>query len=172
VTPNRNSAANAGRAWHTAPLWLAAGACLATLLYFVSNELWAGAVVSGVGMLAALLAAVSFRTRPLSAGPVAGSIGGPYGNGPYRKTECPPNGRVVATLAEITAMLRALPEKEPGDWSVDWQPFDKQRTEAATAAESGDYAAAIRQYGQAIREIMEQLREHRPTVDPGANPVP
>jgi protein phosphatase len=162
--------ANGGRAWHAAPLWLATLACLATFLYFFSKQLWAGALVSGVGLIAALLAALRLRPRmPGAANLTAGSIGGPYGNGPYRKTDCPPNGRVVATLADIASSLRALPEKEPGDWSVDWQPFDLQRAEAAAAAEAGDHATAIRQYCQAIREIMHQLREHRPTIDKGAD---
>ena len=155
-----------GRAWHIALLLLATGAFLATLIYFLAKQLWVGAIVSGAGMVAALLAAVGLRPRPpASTSPSAGSIGGPYGNGPYRKTECPPNGRVVATLADVAAMLRALPEKEPGNWSVDWQPFDDQRSQAASAAETGDHTAAIRQYCQAIREIMEQLREKRPTHD-------
>jgi PPM family protein phosphatase len=158
-----------GQRWPTAPLWLATGACLATLVYFLVQQAWAGVIVSAMGMMAALLAAISLRPRLRGgASPAVGSLGGPYGNGPYRKTECPPNGRVVATLADITAMLRALPEKEPGNWSVDWQPFDAKRAEAAGAAETGDHENAIRQYCQAIREIMQQLREHRPTIDPGA----
>jgi protein phosphatase len=170
ATPQRNSNARPARTWHTAPLWLATGACLATLIYFLTHQLWAGAIVSGVGMLAALVAAVSLRPRAAGAAvPTAGSIGGPYGNGPYRKTDCPPNGRVVATLAEIAATLRALPEKQPADWSVDWQPFDDRRSQAAAAADSGDHAAAIREYCQAIREMMQQLREHRPTVDSEPN---
>jgi protein phosphatase len=161
------AAGKGGGGWSTAALWLATGACLATLLYFVVNRLWAGAIVSGVGLLASMLAAVSLRPRtPGASNAAAGSIGGPYGNGPYRKTDCPPNGRVVGTLSEIATTLRALPEKEPGNWSVDWQPFDLQRAQAASAAESGDHAAAIRQYCQAIREIMQQVREHRPTIDP------
>jgi hypothetical protein len=143
------------------------------MIYLVTKQLWVGAIVSAVGMLAALLAAISLRPRTANAATLAvGSIGGPYGNGPYRKTECPPNGKVVTTLAEIAATLRELPEKDPGDWSVDWQPFDLQRAAAAAAAEAGDNAQAIRQYCQAIREIMQQVREHRPTVDAEANPLP
>jgi protein phosphatase len=174
VAPYGNGDAKRGRGWHTAPLWLATGACLATLMYFLANQLWAGAIVSGVGMMAALLAAVSLRPRlPGAASPSVGSIGGPYGNGPYRKTDCPPNGRVVATLADIAVMLRALPEKQSSDWAVDWRPFDDKRAEAAAAAETGDHSAAIRQYCQAIREMMQRLREHRPTINPespGPNP--
>ena len=61
--------------------------------------------------------------------------------------------------------LRELPEKEPGEWTVDWQPFDAERAAAAAAAHSSDYMSAVRQYSHAIREIMRELREHRPTVD-------
>jgi protein phosphatase len=155
-----------GGGWNTAPLWLATGACLATLIYFVVNQLWAGVLISAIGMVASMVAAVGLRGRPtVAGGGGVGSLGGPYGNGPYRKTTCPPNGKIVATLAEIATTLRALPEKEPGNWSVDWHPFDLQRAAAAAAAESGDYANAIRQYCQAIREIMQQVREHRPTID-------
>ncbi len=154
------------RGWPTAPFWLATGACLATLLYLVAKELWGGAIVAGVAMVAALLAAVSLRPRPATGGGAAmGSIGGPYGNGPYRKTDCPPNGKVVAMLADVAGLLRALPDKEPGNWSVDFKPFDDQRAQAVLAAESGNHGEAIRQYCQAIREIMQQLREHRPTIE-------
>ena len=73
---------------------------------------------------------------------------------------------MVDALQEIAGKLRELPEKQPGDWTVDWQPFDTQRTEASAAAKNGDYVTAIRGYGKAIHEIMRQLREHRPTVDP------
>jgi PPM family protein phosphatase len=164
--------ANRSARWPTAPFWLATGVCLAALLYFLSKQLWIGVAASGVAMLASVFAAIGLRLRsPAITGATVGSIGGPYGNGPYRKTECPPNARLVKTLAEVTALLRALPEKEPGDWSVDWKPFDDLRAEAATATEAGDHATSIRQYSQAVREMMQQLREHRPTVDPDSNAI-
>jgi len=155
-----------------APLWLATGACLGMLAYCLVKQLWTGAILSGIGVLAAILATLALRTRQNGAACTEiRSIGGPYGNGPYRTTDCPPNGRLVATLADITASLRALPEKEPGDWTLDWKPFDDQRAQAATAAEKGDYQSAIHQYCQAIRKIMKNLREHRPTVDDNSNAV-
>jgi hypothetical protein len=92
-------------------------------------------------------------------------LGGPYGNGPYRKAECAPNGRVVAALEELAAKLRELPEKEPGNWTINWQPFDDERGQAKSAAEKNDFVAAIRQYCHAIRSVMRQFREHRPTID-------
>ena len=87
--------------WPTAPLWVAAGAFLAILGYCVLREYWAAAVGSAVGFLAAVAAGLRVRTSSPSMCPPIQSIGGPYGNGPYRKAKCAPNSQVVATLAEI-----------------------------------------------------------------------
>ena len=168
-TIRRSPPPPAPRAFQTAPLWLAAGASLAVLIYCFINQLWLGAIVSAVAMIVALIGALMSRTMPSATSSTVRPLGGPYGNGPYRKAECPPNGRVVASLADLAARLRDLPEKEPGDWSVNWQPFDEQRAAAAAAAEKGDYVDSIRQYCQAIRDIMKLLREHRPTVDPDSH---
>jgi PPM family protein phosphatase len=148
-----------------APLWIAAGACCGVLAYCMLNELWVGALISVGALAVSVAAAILFRAGIRPGCPVVRPLGGPYGNGPYRKSECQPNGKVVATLADIGVRLRELPEKEPGDWTINWQPFDDERAAAAAAAESGDYLAAVRQYSHAIREIMRELREHRPTVD-------
>jgi hypothetical protein len=94
-----------------------------------------------------------------------GSIGGPYGNGPYRKIQCAPNGKVVATLAEITAKLRAMPAKDACNGKVDWRKFETVTFEAKSATDRGDFESAVRSYSEAIRGIMRQLRDCRPTVD-------
>ena len=161
----------ADRRHQSAPLWVAAGACLAVLVYCLLYQQWVGAIVSAIGMVVSLGAALAFRSNSGVACPPVRPLGGPYGNGPYRKAECPPNGRVVESLAEIAANLRSLPEKEPGDWSIDWQPFDDQRSQAAAAAEKGDYLAAIRQYCRAIHAVMRQLREQRRTADPDSGSI-
>jgi hypothetical protein len=96
------------------------------------------------------------------------SIGGPYGNGPYRKAKCAPNPQVVATLAEIAGKLRDQSNKNHGNRAPDWQSFEAARTEAAALAEKGDHAEAIRRYGAAIRKIMKKFREHGRTTEDGA----
>jgi protein phosphatase len=154
------------RRFQTGPMWFAAGVCLAVLTYCLMNEIWPGAMMAAAALAVALISALACRANSGLACPTVRPLGGPYGNGPYRKAECSPNGRVVESLREIAAKLRELPEKQPGEWTVDWQPFDDQRAQAAAAAESGDHAAAIRGYGQAICDIMRKLREHRPTIDP------
>jgi protein phosphatase len=151
----------------TAPLWIAAGACLGVLTYCLVNEIWPGALIAAIALAVAFLSALVFQTNSNGGGATIKPLGGPYGNGPYRKSTCPPNGRVVDALQEIASKLRELPDRQPGEWTVDWQPFDTQRDKAEAAAKNGDYVGAIRGYGEAIRDIMRQLREHRPTIDPG-----
>jgi protein phosphatase len=156
---------------YAALLWIAAGACLGVIGYCLWHQIWPAAVITAVALAIVVGLAILFRSSALAGSPQVRPLGGPYGNGPYRKAECSPNERVVASLADIAAKLRALPEKDPGEWTVDWQPFDSERASAAAAAEKGDHADAIRQYCHAIREIMRQLREKRPTVDGDSSAV-
>ena len=150
----------------TALLWVAAGACLAIMAYCLAKEFWVGAVGSAVGFLAAVGAGIAFRSSAASTPcPPIGPIGGPYGNGPYRKIHCTPNAKIVATFAEITTKLRDLPDKGTADRKLDWQSFDAARAEAKAAVDKSDYIGAVRHYSAAIRRVMKQLRETRPTID-------
>ncbi len=149
----------------TGPLWVAAGACLAMFAYCVAYQFWAGAIGSGVGLIAAVGAALAFRSSAGTTCPPIGPIGGPYGNGPYRKANCEPNEKVVSTLADVIAKLRDLPENGAGDRKIDWQTCDGLLSEAKAANERGDCVTAVQHYSAAIRRIMKQLRESRPTVD-------
>jgi protein phosphatase len=145
--------------------WIICAVCLAALLFCLANQYWIGATASALGLAGALLTGLAGRAAAGLRCPPVGPLGGPYGNGPYRKTSCEPGRKLVDTLAELATKVRELPEREPGDWKLDWGPFDGRLAEAAAAAESGDRAAAIRQYSQALREIMKQLRERRPSSD-------
>ena len=98
-----------------APLWIAAGACLALLALLPCERDWLGAIASAVGFVRgrrrrlgdSLRATVSVvRPSVRSAGPTATDR--------IAKSECAPNGKVVASLAEIAAKLRDLPDKGPG----------------------------------------------------------
>jgi protein phosphatase len=153
-----------------ASLWVAIGVCMGMLGYFLANRLWTGVVASAVGLVAALIAALSARFRSSSEFAPSRSLGGPYGNGPHRKIDCPPNARVVASLAEIATELRAVPENSAWAADVDWTLFDEAREKAVEASKNSDYVNAIREYGRGIRDVMRQFRERRPTED-GWNPV-
>jgi protein phosphatase len=151
--------------WPTAPLWVAAGAFLAMLAYCLLHEYWPAAVGSAIGLVASLAAGLALRTSGQSDCPPIQSIGGPYGNGPYRKAKCAPNSRVVATLAEIAGKLREQSNKNHGNRAPDWQSFEAAQADAAAAAEKGDHAAAIRLYSAAIRKIMKKFREQGRTTE-------
>jgi hypothetical protein len=110
------------------------------------------------------------RTSSPAVCPPLQSIGGPYGNGPYRKAKCTPNSQVVATLAEIARKLREQSNKNHTNRAPDWQSFEAALAEAAALAEKGDHTEAIRRYSAAIRKIMKKFREHgRSTEDSSAN---
>ncbi len=151
--------------WAIAPLLIAAGVLLGVLAYCWANQFWNGVFASAIGLFFALVVAVAGRSRSATPCPPIRSIGGPYGNGPYRKTQADPDRKFVDVLAEVAARLRNSSEQELKNATIDWQPFDTQRAQAAATAEAGDNAAAIRQYSHAIRNIMVQLRNHRPPPD-------
>lgn len=153
--------------WPTAPLWVAAGAFLAMLAYCLLSQFWLGAVGSGIGFVAAVAAGIALRSSATISCPPIQSLGGPYGNGPYRKAKCTPNQRVVATLAEIAGKLREQSNKERNTRTLNWQAFEDARGKAAAAADKGDYIDAIRQYSTAIRKIMKQCRGQGRTTEDG-----
>jgi hypothetical protein len=125
---------------------------------------WLGGIGSAIGFVAAFAAGLAYRSSGSHVCPPIGSIGGPYGNGPYRKIQCAPNSKFVTMLADITEKLRDLPDRETGNGQVDWKLFDAARAAAKADAERGDFFAAVRHYSEAIRGIMRQLRDCRPTV--------
>jgi protein phosphatase len=149
----------------SALLWIAAGVFLAILGYCLAYHYWAGAIGSAVGSVAAIVAALAFRPAAKVVCPPIGPIGGPYGNGPYRKAHCKPNGKMLTTLAEFAAKLRDMPNQETSNGSINWKSFDAARSEAKAAAERDDLVVAVREYSAAIRDVMKQLRATRPTVD-------
>lgn len=151
--------------WPTAPLWVAAGAFLAILAYCILHGYWPAAAGSAIGFVATMAAGLSLRTSSPGVCPPIQSLGGPYGNGPYRKAKCAPNARVVATLAEIADKLREQSNKNHGRRALDWESFEAARKEATVLAEKGDHAEAIRRFGAAIRKIMKKFREHGRTTD-------
>jgi serine/threonine protein phosphatase PrpC len=151
--------------WPAWPLWIAAGALLALLGYSVSRENWPVAIGSAIGFVAVAVAGITSRASSLATCPPIQSIGGPYGNGPYRKAKCAPNSQIVATLADIAAKLREQSNKNHGNRAPDWQSFEAARTEAAALAEKGEFTGAVRRYSAAIRKIMKKFREHGRTTE-------
>lgn len=160
---SRSPHASSGPLWWLA--WLAAGACLATLAYCLAREYWAGAIGSAIGLLAAIGAGIALTASTVAKCVAIGPIGGPYGNGPYRKFNCTPNGRIVSVLADIASQLSNDPNVRKEDREVNWDEFEQLRSKASAANEHDDFIVAVVNYSAAIRLIMKQLRANRPTVE-------
>ena len=141
-------------------------AALFALAFSLVNEFWTAATIAGAVLLTAMGFLLASRNRRNSTRPSAVALGGPYGNGPYRDTPCEPNDKVVASLAEMAAKLRGLPEGH--GLKINWQPLDELSAAGKAAAESGDDCTAIRRYADAIRAVMQQLRQHRLTATNGS----
>ena len=137
-------------------LWGAVAVCLVALGFCLALDYTAGAIIAGASIAAALMLAVVARRKQRSLNSASRPIGGPYGNGPYREAECEPNRSVVNALAEIAKNLRQLPPDN--GLTIDWEPLDAEAAQAAEAADKGDFAAAVRLYSHAIRQLMEQIR--------------
>jgi len=138
---------------------VASVAALLGLAFCLVNEWWIASVVAGAALLTSLGLLLSKRNRSGAHSSSAVSLGGPYGNGPYRDTSADPNEKIVASLAELAGKLRALPEGQGP--KIDWQPLDKMTSDGKKAADGGDHCTAIRRYSEAIRAVMQQIRQNR-----------
>ena len=85
-------------------------AALFALAFCLVNKFWTAADNRGRG-LAHGVGTLDRRPHRRNGGSQPSySLGGPYGNGPYRDTPCEPSQKVVASLAEMAEKLRNLPE--------------------------------------------------------------
>jgi protein phosphatase len=81
------------------------------------------------------------------------------GRGPYTSCDCTADLRFVDRLAEATHQLQDAATSE--DWNVEWDRFDGHLQLAIDAAKDKDFSQAIREYCQAIRFMMGELRNQR-----------
>ena len=123
------------------------------------NQWWIASAVAGVTLLALLGILISKRNGSAGRRGIHVSLGGPYGNGPYRDTLAEPNEVFIGKLAEMIEKLRGLPTDQGP--KIDWQPLEASITAGKAAAEDRDYGTAVCRYAEAIRGVMQQLRQHR-----------
>lgn len=131
---------------------------LFTLTFCLVNEWWVAAVVAGVALLTLLGITFTKRSVPRAGGNSV-SLGGPYGNGPYRDTLAEPDDKLIKCLAEQLDRLRSLPAGQGP--SIDWKLLDEAIAAGKNAAENRDYCTAVCRYTEAIRAVMQQIRQHR-----------
>jgi PPM family protein phosphatase len=135
---------------------------LFALAFSLVNEYWIAAAISAAVM--AVFGGLWMKRGDgghKAACAPAQSIGGPYGNGPYRETVCEPTRKVVDSLEEVVAKLRNLPENDRV--VLDRGPLEKHANSGKAAADAGNLCTAIVQYSEAIRDTMRQLRRHGAT---------
>ena len=141
-------------------------ATLLALAFCLVNRWWIASAVSGAALLTSLGLLLSSRNRQGGRDRMPVSLGGPYGNGPYRDTLAEPDEKLVASLAELAEKLRSLPEGQ--SLRINWQPLDELTAAGKAAAESGDYCTAIRRYAEALRAVMQQFRQHHLSTADGS----
>jgi PPM family protein phosphatase len=147
-------------------IWVgaAAVASLFAAAFCFVNQFWTALAVCTAGLVASVgYLAYGKNGNSSNCGAQARSIGGPYGNGPYRETPCEPNRKVVDSLAEITSTLHQL--TEGNGLKIDWDALTRLTSDASSAADSGDFCIAIKRYCEGIRTTMQQIRQQRETAD-------
>jgi hypothetical protein len=118
---------------------------------------WLAAAGSLIG--AAIVAIVAMAGRAASRTVTYGFDSRPLGRGPYATIDCKPDTIFVDTLSQVVQQLRDAAAY--GDWVVDWSRFNKHSTQAASAAESGDYCRAVSECCHAISFMMSELKSQR-----------
>ncbi len=137
-------------------------AALFALVLCLVNQWWVASAIAGAALVAGLSFLAAGRSRRGVTSPAALSLGGPYGNGPYRETDIEPDDKLIASLAELAEKLRNLPDgKGP---KIDWTPLDESVAAGKSAAANGDCHGAICHYAAGLRAVMQQLRQHRLTA--------
>jgi len=154
--------------------WLAMVICLAALAWFGSQQHAIGALLASAGFGASVMVAMLRRHAPAASEPAV-ALGGPYGNGPYRKVDCLPGAPAAEALASVVAQLADLEHRDPAQAGPppieDWSGFHAERQRATDAAANGNPTAAVGHYGAAIRGLMDKVRASRTVVYPPKDSV-
>lgn len=136
---------------------VASFACLAAVIWCITQQFVWGAVLSAVGLGASVARVFARDNR--DQGDSLATLGGPYGNAPYRRVPCGPGPETTDAIREVLDELSKLREQTAqlnGAASIDWQGFDQTIQQAEHAS---DWRQQVSGYGQALRSLMKQVRE-------------
>lgn len=144
----------------SAKLWATAGAFLAGAIglgAFLDQQLAAIICLA----IAVILSLVAVLQRLPSGGPGVRYLmpGMRLGRGPHAVFHCEPNERLISELASMLQQLREAAFEEK--WEIDWPKIDAHSLNAKEMIENHQLAAAVREYGAALRLMMQQLRTQR-----------
>ena len=156
---------------------LVATACLAAFSWFVTEENDFGQLLSAAGCGAALAYSL-FSNRSKETVDMSSSLGGPYGNGPYRNYDCKVPREAAEALHQlvedlsavndidkdaITIEMRANEEAsvrphQGATLKIDWGTYETRKQEADHCCTSEKYREAVGLYSHLIRDVMNEAR--------------
>jgi protein phosphatase len=140
-------------------LWMVIGVCfLAALAMVVAGQPIPALLAAVAGVVAAVIAVLQ-KSGTFGKAGVALSGQNRLGRGPYVEVSCDAGSEVVDNLAGLAAELQDAANTDQLPPGV--SEFDDLCAHAASTAEKGDFAAAVRHYCQAISRMMQLLRERR-----------
>ncbi len=132
---------------------LAAAVCAALNLYTGIYAFVLAALVLLAGLAGLCVHYFRYRERPTRAAPGRPRLR------VYRRTSCAIDvGLLNGLNAAGSQLQRWLREKK---WDADWGAYQRHRDLADGFRQSGDLAAAFREYCRAVRPFTEALQQHR-----------
>lgn len=154
-----------------------AAICVMACGWFLMQGHVAGMLASAIGLGAAIAYSIAVKPIARSATSPPRPLGGPYGNGPYRRTECGDLASAAGDLRDLVRELADLDSEEdtvrpdggavvnaasgplPGGLLVEWDTYKPDQEKADAAFEKGDNAAAMDDYASIIRRVMQSIRD-------------
>jgi protein phosphatase len=142
-------------------LWVSIAISLAAVVWTAYANHNLGLALSAVALGASTTIALLQRFAPQTQ-PTEYPLGGPYGNGPHRQIENVLDKTSVESLKSVVEQLAELRENGSfpinGKAPIDWKPFESARAAAIASTEPHE---TVRNYCEAIRKLMAEIRRHR-----------
>lgn len=136
-----------------------AAVCLIGALVLFSMQFSLPALVSAAAAVILLVFGLMQSTGPGAPKLRYLKPGASLGKGPYTSAECQVTETFVAELRKLVDQLRDAATE--GNWSLDWSKFNAYGRQAEAESIKGDLVEAVRNYGRALRAIMNDLRNQR-----------
>ncbi|MCA9246087.1 MAG: serine/threonine-protein phosphatase [Planctomycetales bacterium] len=140
---------------HPAAIGVVGVCLLAGCVLAILQQLLVAGICAGVALLAGLLGHFQrFETDTPLLGPQP--IGGPFGRGPHRAYDSEPNEELLAKFHDMLSRLNDAAQRE--NWAIDWEKFQQLRSAAESARNGRDFKTALKNYCEAIRFVLSELR--------------
>jgi protein phosphatase len=138
-------------------LWVVMGVCFLAALIMAALGLAIPALLAAIGAVIAVTIGVLQKSGTFGSAGVSLSGRRRLGRGPYSETSCAADQQMADNLAALARELRDAAAVE--HWPEGVGEFDDHCARASSASDAGDFAASVREFCQAIRHMMQLLRE-------------